>query len=96
MANIQFQLRRGTSAEWALADPVLASGEAGYETDNNLLKIGDGITSWSLLPYLGSSELGGFPVSVSTLGDGDVLMFHQATSTWRNVNRSDIVDGGNF
>lgn len=45
------QLRNGTSTEWTTANPVLAEGELGLETDTNLYKIGDGATSWSSLPY---------------------------------------------
>lgn len=45
------QMRRGTAAEWTAANPVLAAGEPGFEKDTNKLKIGDGVTTWSLLPY---------------------------------------------
>jgi hypothetical protein len=43
--------RRGTLAEWELADPVLAAGEPGYEIDTNKFKIGDGLTQWTYLDY---------------------------------------------
>lgn len=43
--------RRGTAAQWTTANPVLASGEAGYETDTKLSKRGDGATAWTSLPY---------------------------------------------
>lgn len=45
------KLRRGTAAQWTTANPVLSSGEQGYETDTGLLKIGDGATAWTTLPY---------------------------------------------
>jgi len=45
------QARRGTAAQWTATDPVLADGEFGYEKDTQKLKIGDGVTIWSLLPY---------------------------------------------
>lgn len=48
---VSIKLRRGTAAEWTSADPVLADGEPGLETDTNKLKFGDGTTIWSLLPY---------------------------------------------
>lgn len=47
------QIRRGTAAEWSSADPILASGEFGYETDTGVLKIGDGSTAYSALDPLG-------------------------------------------
>jgi hypothetical protein len=43
--------RRGTAAEWTAANPILADGELGIETDTSLMKIGDGVTLWSALAY---------------------------------------------
>jgi parallel beta-helix repeat protein len=43
--------RRGTAEQWTTADPVLAGGEPGYETDTGRHKIGDGVATWSALPY---------------------------------------------
>jgi hypothetical protein len=48
----QIKLRRDSAANWALEDPVLAEGEPGYDITNNVLKIGDGSTIWSLLPSI--------------------------------------------
>lgn len=48
----QIQVRRGTAASWASANPTLAAGEWGYETDTKLYKIGDGSTVWNSLVYL--------------------------------------------
>lgn len=48
---IQIQYRRGTFLEWEAADPLLAEGEVGYETDTAQFKIGDGINSWNDLEY---------------------------------------------
>jgi hypothetical protein len=47
--NIQF--RRGESSEWIESNPVLSSGELGFELDTNQFKIGDGISKWLSLPY---------------------------------------------
>lgn len=44
-------LRRGTSAQWATANPILDPGEAGFEVDTGKLKIGDGTTAWNSLAY---------------------------------------------
>ena len=41
--------RRGTAAEWAAANPVLAGGEVGFETDTKVMKMGDGVTPWDTL-----------------------------------------------
>jgi hypothetical protein len=45
------KLRRGTAAQWTTADPVLAAGEPGHETDTGKHKIGDGSKTWSQLEY---------------------------------------------
>lgn len=46
MADL-IKLRRGTAAQWAATNPVLATGEAGYDSTNNELRIGNGTTQWS-------------------------------------------------
>jgi hypothetical protein len=47
----QIQIRRGTAASWTSANPTLASGEFGYETDTGKAKIGNGSTVWNSLAY---------------------------------------------
>ncbi len=44
-------LRQDTSANWALNNPTLLSGEFGFETDTNQLKLGDGVLPWNSLEY---------------------------------------------
>lgn len=48
----RIQMRRGTTSEWATEDPVLASGEFGYDKTVKGVKIGDGSGAWSVLPWL--------------------------------------------
>lgn len=48
---IKIQIRRGTAAQWAAANSVLAPGEQGLETDTGRLKVGDGATAWAGLGY---------------------------------------------
>lgn len=50
---VRMQFRRGTAAEWSIANPTLASGEFGLETNTGQFKIGDGSTSWNSLGYGG-------------------------------------------
>ena len=45
------QFRSGTAAQWTAANPVMAQGEPGYESDTGKLKMGDGLTHWSSLSY---------------------------------------------
>lgn len=47
----RIRVRRGTSAQWTAADPVLGEGELGFETDTGKLKIGNGSTGWTTLAY---------------------------------------------
>ena len=49
----QIQLRRDTAANWTSANPTLASGEFGLETDTDQFKVGDGTTAWTSLGYGG-------------------------------------------
>lgn len=51
MPNVTIQLRRDTAANWTSANPTLASGEFGYETDTGNFKIGDGSNAWTSLSY---------------------------------------------
>ena len=51
MANI-IQIRRDTAANWTSANPTLAQGELGVETDTLKIKIGDGSTTWASASYL--------------------------------------------
>jgi hypothetical protein len=44
-------LKHGTAAEWTAANPILALGEEGYETDTKLRKVGDGVTAYNSLAY---------------------------------------------
>ena len=48
--NWKMRQRQGTAAQWAGANPVLAAGEFGYDTTNDIVKIGDGVKKWSSLP----------------------------------------------
>jgi hypothetical protein len=47
----EVRFRRGTAAAWTSANPTLAAGELGFETDTGQSKLGDGTTAWTSLPY---------------------------------------------
>ena len=51
MATVRLQLRRGIADDWFDANPTLAAGEIGIETDTNTFKFGDGSTPWNSLAY---------------------------------------------
>jgi hypothetical protein len=50
---VQIQFRNDTAANWTAADPILAIGEMGIETDTNKFKIGNGSGTWTARPYGG-------------------------------------------
>ena len=51
MSTVRIQLRRGLAAQWTSVNPVLAGGEAGFESDTLKIKIGDGTSHWNSLGY---------------------------------------------
>lgn len=95
------KLRRDTAAAWAAANPVLSDGEPGYETDTNRIKVGDGISVWSTLPYAvsGSTLASLNDVSASGKVDGSVLTYSQAVDKFvadSATTRLTLTDGGNW
>jgi hypothetical protein len=62
-------LRKGTASQWNSANPVLASGEPGYDLTNLIFKVGDGVTAWNSLSNHNhtSSNISDFNSSVSGL-----------------------------
>ena len=53
----QIQVSRGTASQWTSANPTLAAGEWGLETDTLKTKIGDGSTAWTSLAYQGAGTV---------------------------------------
>lgn len=45
------QFKRGSTSSWRSTKTNLAPGQPGYDKDKHKIKIGDGETSWSKLPY---------------------------------------------
>jgi hypothetical protein len=66
----QIQVRRGTASQWTSANPTLAAGEWGFESDTNKTKIGDGSTAWASLAYatgsISISNVTGLGTGIST------------------------------
>jgi hypothetical protein len=97
VTNVRFQLRRDNAIAWASAlNPILLAGEPGYDTTNKILKIGDGITTWSLLPSIsgggGQGSTGG--ASLPTNGSiGDYLSW--TGNQWVAGGSTDVLLGGN-
>jgi hypothetical protein len=58
--NNVIKLRRGNATDWSAINggdgPTLNAGEPGFEIDSNILKIGDGSTSWKDLKPVGADQ----------------------------------------
>lgn len=68
--NTRIQLRNDTAARWEQVNPVLYSGEFGFEKDTGLFKVGDGKSAWNSLPY--ANNIYSYNASQLTL-DGHTL-----------------------
>ena len=83
---VQIQMRRGTASQWTSANPTLAAGEWGLETDTDKFKIGDGSTAWnSITTYssLGVGTAGGTfagTVNFGSDGSGQDVNFYSDTA----------------
>lgn len=51
----RIQCKRDTADNWSTNNFTLLTGEIGYETDSNRIKIGDGLKKWNELNYLNTS-----------------------------------------
>lgn len=53
----RLKIRQGASGLWGAINPVLLQGEPGLETDTKRVRIGDGVTAFTGLPFLLNSTL---------------------------------------
>lgn len=84
-SKTRIQLRRGTAAELAAANPTLGVGEPAFETDTNVLKIGDGSTAYSSLSAISGGGGGGGSSTFVGLSDTPAN-FTSAGSKFLKVN----------
>jgi hypothetical protein len=80
--NNLIKFRQGTSSSWSTSNPILGSGEPGFDTTNNILKIGNGTSTWSTLSNHAhtsvditdfNSAVSGLLPTISSSGDNRVL-----------------------
>lgn len=71
------QVRRGTASQWSSANPTLAAGEIGFESDNFKIKIGNGSSAWNSLPY----AAGGNQFDTSIIFEGATADSFETTLT---------------
>ena len=75
----RLQQRRDTAANWTSANPTLAAGEIGYETDTALFKIGTGSTAWNSLSYSSA-------IPSQTGNTGKYLTTNGSATSWATVD----------
>ena len=78
VSTTSIQIRRDTSTNFTSSNPVLDSGEMGYETDTNLLKFGNSTTAWNSLVYftagsVAAGEINTLSISTSSTGSGKIF-----------------------
>jgi hypothetical protein len=83
--NDLVQFRKGTASAWTTANPVLASGEPGFDVTNNILKVGTGSSPWSSLSPLFSG------LYISGTGTSGYLNKWNSTSS---ITNSIVYDNG--
>jgi Major tropism determinant N-terminal domain len=90
LAYRRILIRRDTAANWTAANPTLAAGELGGETDTGKVKLGNGSTAWNSLAYQGGvSSVNGVTGAVT----GIVTTSDSGTVTSTMIANGTIVDG---
>ena len=107
-SQTRIQVRRGTAAQFAAANPVLGVGEPAFETDTNTFKLGDGTTAYSSLSAITGGGGGGGDVvddttpqlggnldvnSRNIIGTGNVALTGSGTFTSHAVNSEESIVG---
>lgn len=99
----KIQLRRGTAAQWTSANPTLADGEIGYETDTGNIKVGTGVSgsgAWTSLPYYQLPNVSVNPATTADLNNALYRVMGRyrlnsvtgGTTTWTNAPSDFTVD----
>jgi hypothetical protein len=89
----RIKIRRDNSSAWVSVNPVLSSGEIGFESNTKKLKIGDGTTPWNSLDYTISQEAqisalsDVNDVNISNILNGDILQW--SGTEWVNVQQAE-------
>jgi hypothetical protein len=85
---VQIQLRNDTAANWTAANPILAQGEMGLETDTDLFKIGNGLSNWADLPYGGLAGTSGIANAIAP------IVYDELTQSVSLDYDQLVIDGG--
>jgi hypothetical protein len=80
-----------SSVEWEQLNPVLLTGEFGYDTDKDDFKIGDGVTSWSDLPYFKETTLSEEQVDLNDYDWQDMGGTYEATKYISGIDYDSMI-----
>ena len=101
----RMQQRRGTAAQWTAANPILAAGEIGFETDTSKFKMGNGSSTWSALTYFANATelaaiVDGAPAALNTLnelaealGDNPAFLTDISNNLSSHANDTTLIHG---
>lgn len=87
------QLKRDTAANWTSVNPVLANGQPAYDTTNNVLKIGNGVATWSALTAIGGGGVSDHG-ALTGLADDDHSQYHNNTRGDVRYYTKTLLDAG--
>jgi hypothetical protein len=91
-SQTRIQVRRGTAAQFAAANPVLGVGEPAFETDTNTFKLGDGTTAYSSLSAITGGG-GGGGSGISNVVEDTTPQLGGPITPVGSATRSMIIDG---
>jgi hypothetical protein len=80
-----------SSLEWTQENPVLRKGEIGYDTDIKDIKIGNGVTSWSDLPYFKETTLSEEQVDLNDYDWQDMGGTYEATKYISGIDNNSMI-----
>lgn len=75
IVNTRLLIRKDTQENWLRVNPILASGEIGFDTTVGKHKIGNGSDRWSILPYF----------SLQTDLNDKVTCIYRTTEEWEQL-----------
>jgi len=87
----QIQIRRDIAANWTSANPILAQGEMGLETNTLKVKFGDGVTAWNSLAYFGNAVKNLTDVTLTSLASGNIIIAN-ASGIFTNQSMATLVN----
>jgi len=69
LINVRLVTRHDTAEKWAASTAILEAGEFALDTTNNIVKVGDGVHTWSELSVFNDVETAAH--YEGTVGEGE-------------------------